>query len=557
MLRAARRPAATASMAVQGARAAASPPANTPFLPVASVALSVTIWPFSTLTLLGAPSRKSSTMLWPMAKMTVSHSSSCSEPAMATGGRQPRASGSPSEQARNSTLFARPSASGEDLRRHARAVEADALVEALGELVVRGRHALVVLDAVDGDPFGAEPECGAPGVERHVAAADDDDVLAHVDLLAERGGLEHADGVEHALGVGAGDGQGAAALEADGEVHGLVAAAVLLHQAVDGEVRAGRLVALQVDAEREHAVDVLLQRGLGQAVLGDAEAQHAARLGLALEDGDGVAEQREVAGGGEAAGARADHGDLLLVRDLGLLGQRHVGERVVADEPLEAGDGQRLVHIAARAVGLALVRADAAADGGEGVGVAGDGVGLGVAAVGDERQVALGAGVHGAGALAGAVALLAHRVGVGDRLRVELEDRLALAQVLVVRVGDHDGADGGAFAAARADVRVDEAGVVVDLGAEAARLALEADELGVGDDVDVEVSPGLYELGRQGAHRTVVGGEGLVELGHVATEGRGLLDEVDLVPPFGKVERALDARDAASHDQRSTGGLGR
>ena len=110
MLRAARRPAATASMAVHGALAAASPPANTPFLPVPSVALSVRIWPFSTVMPLD-PSRKSSTMLWPMAKMTVSHSSSYSEPAMATGGRQPRSSGSPSEQARNSTLRARPESS--------------------------------------------------------------------------------------------------------------------------------------------------------------------------------------------------------------------------------------------------------------------------------------------------------------------------------------------------------------------------------------------------------------------------------------------------------------
>ena len=237
---------------------------------------------------------------------------------MATGGRQPRASGSPSEQARNSTLLARPSASVTICRGHAGAVEGDALVEALGELVVRGRHALVVLDAVDGDLLGAQAQGRAAGVEGHVAAADDDDVLAHVDLLAERGGLEQADGVEDALGVGAGDRQRAAALEADGEVHGLVAAAVLLHEAVDGEVLAGGLAALQVDAEREHAVDVLLQGGLGQAVLGDAEAQHAAGLGLALEDGDLVAEQREVAGGGEAAGAGADDGDLLLERDLGL-----------------------------------------------------------------------------------------------------------------------------------------------------------------------------------------------------------------------------------------------
>ena len=87
--------------------------------------------------------------------------------------------------------------------------------------------------------------------------------------------------------------------------------------------------------------------------------------------------------------------------DLDLLGQRHVVEGVVADEALEAGDGDRLLDLAARAVGLALVRADAAADGGEGVGLARDAVGLGEALVGDQGDVALRAGVHGAGALAG------------------------------------------------------------------------------------------------------------------------------------------------------------
>ena len=165
------------------------------------------------------------------------------------------------------------------------------------ELVVRGRHALVVLDAVDGDLLGAEAQGGAAGVEGDVAAADDDHVLAHVDGLAECGRLEHAHGVEHALGVRARDGQRAAALKADGQVDGLVAVG---QQAVDREVGAGGLAALQLDAEREDAVDVLLQRGLGQAVLGDAEAQHAAGLRLGLEDRGLVAEQREVAGGGEA-----------------------------------------------------------------------------------------------------------------------------------------------------------------------------------------------------------------------------------------------------------------
>ena len=151
------------------------------------------------------------------------------------------------------------------------------------------------------------------------------------------------------------------------------------------------------------------------------------------------------------------------------------------------------------------------------------------------------------------MALLGDRVGVGDGLRVELVDGLALAELLVVRVGHDHGADRGALAAARAEVRVDEAGVVEDLGLEVAGLALEAGELGVGDDLDVEVAAGLDQLGRQGAHRAVVGGEGLVELRHVPAEGRRLLDEVDLVPALGEVERALDAGDAATEDKSSTG----
>ncbi len=108
MARAPRRPAATASMAVQGPRAAASPPANTPARPVAWVCLSMTIWLRSTARSV-APLAKSSTMPWPVAKITVSQTISLKVLSRGTGGRQPRASASPRVQAVNSTLAARPS----------------------------------------------------------------------------------------------------------------------------------------------------------------------------------------------------------------------------------------------------------------------------------------------------------------------------------------------------------------------------------------------------------------------------------------------------------------
>ena len=290
-------------------------------------------------------------------------------------------------------------------RRHAGADEGERLVETLFDLVGRGRHGLVVFDADQRDLFGAQTHGRAAGVEGHVAAADDDHVLAHVDGRAEGGVAQQIDRREDALGVVAGDRQRAAALQADAQVDGLVAVA---QQRVDREVGAGGLAALQLDAERQNAVDVLLQHvGLGQAVLGDAEAQHAARFGLGLEDGGLVAEQRQVAGAGETARAGADDGYLLGEGRLGSgSGSGTLSNGEVADEALEAGDGDGLLDLAARAVGLALVGADAAADGGEGVGLAGHAVGVGEAPLGDQRHVALGRGVHGAGALAGRVALL-------------------------------------------------------------------------------------------------------------------------------------------------------
>jgi len=219
---------------------------------------------------------------------------------------------------------------------------------------------------------------------------------------------------------------------------------------------------------------------------------------------------------------------------------------VVGDEPFETADGDGLVDLTPGAVVLTARRADAAADRGERVRLADHRVGFGEPSLADEGDVALRRRRHRTGAFAGRVPLLGHRVRVGDGLRIQLEDGLALAEPLVVRVGDDHGADGRALAAARAFVRVDEAGVVEDLRREVARLPLETDQLRIGDDLDVEVASGLDELGRQGAHRAVVGRERLVELGHVAAEGRRLLDEVDLVAALGEVEGALDAGDAAA-----------
>jgi hypothetical protein len=105
----------------------------------------------------------------------------------------------------------------------------------------------------------------------------------------------------------------------------------------------------------------------GQAVLGDAEAHHAAHVGAGVHHGDGVAELAQVVGGRHPRGAGADdqhvlagfpgrHGELPAALD-----------GLVAEEALHRIDADGLVDLAAIAGGFAGVVTDAAHDRGEGI----------------------------------------------------------------------------------------------------------------------------------------------------------------------------------------------
>ncbi len=119
-----------------------------------------------------------------------------------------------------------------------------------------------------------------------------------------------------------------------------------------------------------------------------------------------------------------------------------------------------------------------------------------VAAGGDESDVALGAGVGGAGVLAGASASLGDEVGVGNSLGVGAIDGGPLRQALFVLVGHVDRADLGAVVATGALLEVNVAGIAAHRGGEVAGLSVQANQVGVGDDLDVEVTACFHQLGR-------------------------------------------------------------
>ncbi len=125
---------------------------------------------------------------------------------------------------------------------------------------------------------------------------------------------------------------------------------------------------------------------MGQAVVGDAVAQHAAQVLAGLEDGDVVAHDGQVVGRRETSGAAAHHGHAPAGggRGPGAVVALHV----VHGKALEAADVHGVVHHAAAAVHLAGMLAHVAAHEGQRVVLADEAHGVGVAAGLHEADVA-------------------------------------------------------------------------------------------------------------------------------------------------------------------------
>ena len=126
---------------------------------------------------------------------------------------------------------------------------------------------------------------------------------------------------------------------------------------------------------------------------------------------------------------------------------------------------------------------------------------------------------------------------------------LGQRQILIVRIGDLDRAVLDAGRATRAFVLDDVSGLPVQGDLEVSRFSFDADNLGVGQDIDIGMPAALDELRGFDAHRAVIGGKCLVELRHFPADGRRLVDQVDFEAGFGEVEGGLNAADPAADDQ--------
>ena len=176
-----------------------SPQAKTPRTFVAYVAGSTLIRPRLT-SKVDSTGRNVRSAAWETAGMTVSALITNSEPGIGTGERRPG-------RVRLAELVADELDAGElavlaeELDRAGEELHPDALALGLAELLLVDHELGAGPPVDDRDVLGAVAEAGPRAVHRGVAAADDDDVLADLERLAEVGVLHEVDAVLDAVEV--------------------------------------------------------------------------------------------------------------------------------------------------------------------------------------------------------------------------------------------------------------------------------------------------------------------------------------------------------------------
>ena len=68
----------------------------------------------------------------------------------------------------------------------------------------------------------------------------------------------------------------------------------------------------------------------------------------------------------------------------------------------------------------------------------------------------------------------------------------------------------------------------------------------IGQDLYIGMPADLDQFGREYSNGAVIGGKGLVKLGHMAANGRCLVDQVNLKTSSGKIKRGLNTADPST-----------
>ena len=245
-------------------------------------------------------------------------------------------------------------------------------------------------------------ERGARAVHGGIATADDDDIFADAEWLAEVGIFHEVHAVDEAVQVSARD------VQRDG-VHCAGAdrdCVVLLLQLFEGNVATNLGVVDKLHAESLDEAHICLNCFARQSECGNANEHRAATVRQAVVHGDLVALDGELPRNGETGRAGADHGDALGTwGDLWCNVWNTRRSVPLHKEALHCANREWSIDVAAAAGALTWRGADVRTHCGNGVWFAGEQVALFKATFGGKVEVAAAVGANRAGLLALDVAL--------------------------------------------------------------------------------------------------------------------------------------------------------
>ena len=114
---------------------------------------------------------------------------------------------------------------------------------------------------------------------------------------------------------------------------------------------------------------------------------------------------------------------------------------------------------------------------------------------------------------------------------------------MIIWIGDHDRAVFHTGGTTRAFLLYDVSGLLDQGYPKVSCFTFYTVNFGIGEDLDIGMPADLDQFRRENSHGAVIGGKGLVQLGHVPADGRGLLHQIHPVTRCGKIKSGLNTAD--------------
>ncbi len=427
-------------------------------------------------------------------------------------------------------------------------VEMNALRLTSLDLPGMGRHRFTALQTGHPHLGGPQADGRAGHVHGHVAAPQHQHALTGHSRRLSQAHIPQELGVDqHSLQVHPLDGQQTALVGTDGNQYRFESLGEDIVQIVHPRVEP------QLHPQVHNVLYLAVHDLRRETIFRHTHPQHPAGDRQGLKDGDAIPLFTQVLRRRQPTGTGADHRHPFRIDPLRRFRRRPgLGIHLVGHEPLEGVDVDRIVQFAPVAGILAAVVTDTSTDGREWVVLLDYPQGVLVPSLADQSDVPLHPLSGRTGIPTRGDAPLLDSKSVGHRLRIQLVGGPLDGQPLIKATGDDHRADLGTITAAGALIHINVARMDPYPHREIARFPSDSEHLAIRQQLDVPMTATVHQLGADDAHSAVISRKGLIQLGHVATDGRFLLHQIDLVTGLGQIQGGLDASNAPTDDHHRT-----